>query len=127
MTKIKLTEADLARLLPAFYARVRADEILGPIFDKAIDDWAHHLEKLQGFWSSMMLSSGRYKGPMVAHVRHAETTTAGNFERWLMLWRMTTDELLTPGAAAAMQEKADRIAQSLQLGVQFYRERKATS
>ncbi len=128
MTETPLAEADIARLIPAFYARVRSDDILGPIFDKAIDDWPAHLEKLQSFWSSIMLASGRYKGqPMAAHVRHAENMTPENFARWLMIWRMTTEELLPPGAATGMQEKADRIAESLQLGVQFYRERKATS
>jgi hemoglobin len=128
MTEAPLAEADLPWLIPAFCARVRAGESLGPIFDKAIDDWPIHLKKLQAFWSSIMLTSGRKKGqPMVAHVRHAENMTADNIERWLTLWRMTTEELLFPSAAAALQEKTNRIAESLRLGVQFYRERKATS
>ena len=62
-----LSEQGLAKLIPEFYARVRADPVLGPIFEDAIDDWDEHLEKLQAFWSSIMLVSGRYKGqPMVA-------------------------------------------------------------
>ena len=69
-----------------------------------------------------------YKGqPMVAHVRHAKHMTSENFERWLSIWRRTTDELLAPGVAATLQTKADRIAESLQLGVQFHRERSAGS
>ncbi|RYD57226.1 MAG: group III truncated hemoglobin [Sphingomonadales bacterium] len=121
-----ITEDEIARLVGAFYGRVRDDEVLGPIFDGAIEDWPHHLEKLQAFWSSVMLTSGRYKGqPMVAHVRHEQRMTRENFDRWLALWRRTSDELLAPEAAALFQEKADRIAESLQLGVQFYRDRKA--
>lgn len=124
MPEIKLSEQDLARLIPAFYDRVRDDKILGPIFNNAIHDWPCHLEKLQAFWSSIMLGSGRYKGqPMVAHLRHVDHMTADNFERWLMLWRQTTEELLSAEAAAALQAKAERIAQSLQLGVQFSRDR----
>jgi hemoglobin len=120
-----ITEDDIARLVPAFYARIREDAVLGPIFNGAIDDWPHHLGKLQAFWSSVMLTSGRYKGqPMVAHVRHEPHMTRENFGRWLALWRQTSAELLGPEKAAAFQEKADRIAESLQLGVQFYRERK---
>jgi hemoglobin len=114
MTDNPISEHDIAHLVPAFYARVRQDPLLGPIFDGAIDDW------------SVMLSSGRYEGqPMVAHIRHEESLTAGAFDRWLDLWRQTTDDLLEPAAAAALQEKADRIAESLQLGVRFYRERAA--
>jgi hemoglobin len=122
----QISEEDIGRLVPAFYDRVRADPGLGPIFDQAIDDWPLHLEKLKAFWSSVMLGTGRYKGqPMVAHVRHEPHMTAENFSRWLALWRQTSDDMLAPEAAAAFQEKADRIAESLQLGVQFYRERKS--
>ena len=121
-----ITEGDIARLIPAFYERVRQDPWLGPIFDDAIDDWPHHLEKLEAFWSSVLLTSGRYKGqPMVAHVRHEQHMTTENFARWLALWRQTSDEILAPEAAAIFQQKADRIAESLQLGVQFYRNRQA--
>jgi hemoglobin len=96
------------------------------VFNGAIDDWPHHIEKLKAFWSSVMLTSGRYKGqPMVAHVRHAPHMTAANFARWLEIWRRTTEEMAGPEAAATFQEKAGRIAESLQLGVQFYRERNA--
>lgn len=123
-----ITEQDIARLVPAFYARVREDAVLGPIFNGAIGDWPHHLGKLQDFWSSVMLTSGRYKGqPMVAHVKHEQHMTRENFTRWLALWRQTGSELLEPQAAAAFGEKADRIAESLQLGVQFYRERSAAA
>lgn len=121
---MQITEDDIATLVPAFYARIRADAVLGPIFNGAIDDWPHHLDNLQAFWSSVMLTSGRYKGqPMVAHVRHEPHMTRENFARWLALWSETATELLAPDAAAAFREKADRIAESLQLGVQFFRNR----
>ena len=122
MTDSLVIEDDISRLISAFYDRVRRDALLGPIFNGAIDDWPAHLDKLEAFWSSVMLTSGRYKGhPMRAHVRHETAMTSAAFDRWLGLWRETTDELLSPAAAAAFQDKARRIAESLQLGVQFYR------
>ena len=126
--KPQLAEQDLAKLIPEFYARVRADPVLGPIFNGAVDDWDEHLEKLQAFWSSVMLTSGRYKGqPMVAHMRHEGAMSAANFDRWLALWQRTTEDILDSEKAAALQEKAARIAESLQLGIQFQRERLAKS
>jgi len=120
----QITEADISRLVPAFYDRVRKDEVLGPIFDRAIADWPHHLEKLEAFWSSVMLTSGRYKGqPMVAHLRHDAMMTPENFARWLALWQVVSGEVLAPGPAAAFRDKAARIAESLQLGIAFHRER----
>lgn len=128
VTKPQLLEQDIDYLIPEFYRRVRADNILGPIFEGAISDWAEHLEKLQAFWSSVMLTSGRYKGqPMAAHLRHIVHMTPENFGRWLSIWRSTTAELLNAENACAMQAKADRIAESLQLGAQFHLERSEKS
>ena len=41
------------------------------------------------------------------------------FDRWLAIWAATTDELMPPAAAAALQAKAARIAESLQLALFF--------
>lgn len=115
-----IDEAALERLIPTFYARVRADAELGPVFNDAVDDWPEHLEKLVAFWSSVMLTSGRYKGsPMMAHLKHKSRITPALFDRWLALWRDTTDEVMPPAAAAALQAKAARIAESLQLALFF--------
>lgn len=124
--RIEITEADIARMVLTFYARVREDAVLGPIFNGAIENWPHHLDKLQAFWSSVLLTSGRYKGqPMAAHLRHEQHMTPENFARWLELWRQISVELLAPETAAIFREKADRIAESLQLGVHYHRERNA--
>ena len=65
-----MTEQQLATLVDRFYAKVRADEVLGPVFNGAVHDWPEHLEKLSAFWSSVMLTTGRYKGnPMAAHMK----------------------------------------------------------
>ena len=62
------SEDDIALLVHAFYARVRADPILGPIFDAGIDDWDTHLVKLVDFWSSALRHTRRFNGaPMPKH------------------------------------------------------------
>ena len=121
-----ITEESLRHLVEAFYAKVRMDPLIGPVFNAAIADWPEHLDKLQCFWSSVMLTSGRYKGrPLPAHLKHADGISAPSFERWLEIWRETTGEMLDPGSAAALQEKAGRIAESLSLGISFHRDREA--
>ncbi|MBA2920290.1 preprotein translocase subunit TatC [Sphingomonas sp. MAH-20] len=121
-----ITEESLAELIPAFYARVRQDALIGPLFNEAIHDWPEHLGKLTAFWSSVMLTSGRYKGsPMVAHLRHIESIKPAMFQRWLEIWAETTAELMPPEAAAALQAKAARIGESLQLGLSFHAQRVA--
>lgn len=121
-----ISEESLKGLVDAFYSKVRDDELIGPIFNSAIDDWPEHLEKLQAFWSSVILTSGRYKGrPLPAHLKHAEAIDASAFARWLAIWKDTTDGLLDPESAAALQEKAGRIAESLALGIEFNRDPQA--
>ncbi len=115
-----ITEEALGRLVERFYAKVRSDALLGPVFNGAIADWPEHLDRLQSFWSSVMLTSGRYKGrPLPAHIRLGAAMTPERFSRWLALWKETTAELFPAESAAALQFKANRIAESLSLGICF--------
>ncbi|MFD0850606.1 group III truncated hemoglobin [Sphingosinicella xenopeptidilytica] len=116
-----IDDDQLKTLVDVFYARVRTDPELGPIFNDVIGDWPEHLEKLTAFWSSVMLTSGRYKGnPMMAHLKHIRRITPALFDRWLALWARTTSDVMSPAAAAALQEKAQRISESLQYAM-FHR------
>ena len=115
-----IAEKDLQLLVDRFYAKVREDRMIGPLFNSAVADWPEHLEKLAAFWSSVMLTSGRYKGnPMAAHMRHASNIEPEMFGRWLLLWRETAGEVLDAPGAAAVVAKAERIAESLKLGLFF--------
>jgi hemoglobin len=115
-----IDEAALTNVVHTFYGKVRDDPELGPVFDYAISDWPHHLGKMVDFWSSVMLTTGRYKGnPVMMHIKHKPRINPPLFDRWLELWRETTEELVPPEAAAALQAKAARIAESLQLAMFF--------
>lgn len=106
----ELLETDIALIIDRFYQRVRADSQLGPVFG-VVNDWDTHLRTLCDFWSSLMLTSGRYKGnPLAMHIAHADKITPEMFTRWLNLWRETTNEIVAPSIAAEMQAKAERIA-----------------
>ncbi|MBI5909424.1 MAG: group III truncated hemoglobin [Betaproteobacteria bacterium] len=106
----------IERLVRSFYAKVRADEVLGPIFEARIRDWEPHLQQMFAFWSSVALMTGRYHGtPMVKHMRLP--VDAGHFDRWLALFEQTAREVCPPEAAAHFMERARRIASSLEMGV----------
>ena len=111
-----ITEAMIDRLVRSFYDRVRADEMLGPIFDARIKNWEPHLQQMCAFWSSVALMSGRYHGaPMPKHL--PLPVDAAHFDRWLALFEATAAEVCPPEAAAHFVERAHRIAASLELGV----------
>jgi len=114
------THAQLRTLIDAFYACVRADDRLGPIFAAHVSDWEAHSERLTDFWSSLMLGSGRYKGnPFALHQPFAGDLDVPLFERWLELWALTTAEQFPESLAAEFQRKARRVAESLKAGLLF--------
>jgi hemoglobin len=116
-----VSEDGIHRLVDAFYARVRQDAELAPIFARAIPgDWGPHLDKMYAFWSSVMLTTGRYKGnPLAKHFAIPDMQPA-LFERWLALFNEAADELFDDDISAEFRAKAARIAESLKLGL-FYR------
>ena len=80
------TEAEIEALVHDFYAVIRRDSVLGPIFNDQIHDWDSHLAKLVDFWSSILLRTGRFNGaPMPMHAA-MPGLTAGLFQRWLALF-----------------------------------------
>jgi len=109
----------LTALVHQFYAKIRKDAMLGPIFASRIKDWDPHLEQMVAFWHSVALMTGTYHGrPMPAHVTLPVNWT--HFERWLELFRETAHETCPPAGAEHVIERAERIAQSLHFGVQDY-------
>lgn len=116
------TEDEIKRLVHQFYARIRQDEVLGPIFDAHVDDWDEHLARLSDFWSAILLRTGRFSGaPMPKHAA-LPGLDAPMFQRWLALFRQTADEQENQGMADQACTMAGRIAQSLWMGYQISRD-----
>jgi hemoglobin len=115
------SEDAIRRLVDAFYVKVRADPELAPIFARAIPgDWQPHLTKMYAFWSSVMLTTGRYKGNPVAKHVVIPGVKPELFARWLELFDATCRELFDDVTGEAFRIKAERIAESLKLAL-FYR------
>ncbi|HVY24661.1 MAG TPA: group III truncated hemoglobin [Steroidobacteraceae bacterium] len=111
-----IDDAMIEKLVHGFYARIRSDEVLGPIFAQRITHWEPHLRRMCEFWSSVVLMSGRYHGqPMIKHLPLPVDAT--HFDRWLMIFETSARELCPPSAADHFIKLAQRIATSLELGI----------
>jgi hemoglobin len=111
-----IDEAMIERLVRGFYARVREDALLGPVFAARITDWEPHLQRMCEFWSSVALMTGRYHGqPMRKHL--PLPVDGRHFDRWLALFDAAARELCPSRAAEHFIERARRIAESLELGI----------
>jgi len=114
-----LDEPLLERLVRAFYGTARQDPIIGYLFD-GVHDWEAHIARITTFWSSVALMSGRYHGnPMAPHLKLP--LEPPHFARWLALFERTARDICSEAGADLLMEKARRIAQSLQLGVEAKR------
>ena len=109
MERTGITEAMIEQLVHGFYAKVRRDSMLGPVFEARISDWEPHLQQMCAFWSSVALMSGRYHGtPMVKHM--PLPVDAGHFDRWLALFESAANEICPPDGRRAFRRAsaADR-------------------
>ena len=110
------SEANIRELVYAFYDRVRADALLGPVFDRVLQGrWDEHLPKMCTFWGSLVLGDKRYRGNVQQVHQPLEGIEPRHFSRWLHLFLDTVCERYEPAAAVRFMEPALRIAQSLQL------------
>ncbi|AIY12993.1 group III truncated hemoglobin [Cellulophaga baltica] len=103
--------ADVSILVRSFYAKVRIDKILGPIFNGMITDWEAHLELLTDFWETQFFLKRKYHGnPIKAHnevdkkMNHG--VTPEHFGLWLNHWFETIDELFTGDTAFIAKNRA---------------------
>jgi len=120
MTEQKITEEEISTLVDRFYAKVRRDPEIGPIFNEKIQDWPAHLAILKNFWSTVMLTTGRYKGdPMMTHLQLP--LEPNHFSRWLELFAETAKQILSPDHAAAIIAKSERIAGNFKAGLAYQR------
>jgi hemoglobin len=117
-----IDDALISKLVERFYRAIRGDVLLGPIFASHVADWTPHLARMKVFWASVTLESGRFRGnPMVKHIAVGGLDKM-HFDRWLVLWNETLDEVAPNDAAAQLfREAADRIASSLLTGIKVQR------
>lgn len=128
--QIGIDDDFIAALVENFYATIRADALLGPIFAAKISDWPLHLGRMKQFWRSILLGSGEYSGnPMAKHVAMA-TLDEAHFAHWLELFYATLrsmereNESAGEGrseATARIGARARMIADSLLTGITIQR------
>lgn len=120
----ELLDEDMIRnVVHGFYDKIRNDDLLGPIFERAIvpEAWPRHLAKMCDFWSATLLRSGRYDGrPLPPHLAIPELREE-HFRRWLTLFHATVRRHCPPEVGRLFIDRALRIAHSFRLAVAFSR------
>jgi hemoglobin len=113
------SRADIELLINTFYEKVRADQLIGPIFnDIANVDWPHHLPIMYDFWESMLLDTGVYtRNAMEPHFRLNEKVPLlpEHFARWISIFESTVQQLFEGDKASLAITRARSIKGIMEL------------
>ncbi len=116
------SEAEVAELVTTFYAKVRGDAVLAPVFERHVADWGQHMPRIVAFWSTALRGSRSYRGnPLLRHRALPELTSL-MFERWLDLFHEAASALPNRAMAERAGELSQRIAQGFWHDYQLQRE-----
>jgi hemoglobin len=115
---------DVNKLVNAFYAKIRLDELLGPIFNSHIaeESWPIHLSKLTDFWETNLFGIAKFKGSPTAKHRSVDknlnyTIEQTHFGRWLQLWFETIDALYEGELATKAKNSARKMSTGQYLAI----------
>ena len=108
---------DIERLVHTFYARVREHESLEPVFARRVTDWPYHLDRMVGFWRSVLRGEPTFQAsprgnPPKLHWS-IEELEHRHFDQWLTLFGQVADEIFPEGHAEYLRGRAARIAVTL--------------
>jgi truncated hemoglobin YjbI len=117
MSSPAITESSIIQLVDTFYARVRDDAVLSPVFEaKLADRWHEHMPRMYAFWTKVLLGTGEFNGNVFGKHMALSGIETGHFVRWLTLFRLTAVDVFGVDGAGEALTVAQRIASSLQLG-----------
>ncbi|MHB1179869.1 MAG: group III truncated hemoglobin [Daejeonella sp.] len=100
---------DIIIFVNGFYNKVQQDELIGPIFNGVITDWAPHLETMYKFWNAALFGVPGFKGNPFA--KHAPLPIkAEHFDRWLILFNEIIDNYFEGEMATDAKKRAELMA-----------------
>lgn len=113
--------ADIEKLVTSFYEKVLRDESISFYFTDVVKvNWEKHLPVMYDFWENVVFYTGNYTGnPMERHmaIHRKHTMKTQEFERWLLLFHQTIDEIFEGERAETVKMRAKSIATVMQLKI----------
>ena len=119
--RIPVTRTQIEEVVKHFYARVRMDPVLGPLFNTILSNdqniWRIHEAKIANFWANAILHERSYDGnPMLVH-SGISALDRDMFVNWLALFDQTLSDELPANLALQWSTLAHRIGRGLRVGV----------
>jgi len=112
---------DIKIMVDTFYANVRKDDLLGPIFnDKLQNRWPEHLQKMYVFWQTILFDVRAYSGtPFPPHKQLPVEKT--HFDRWVLLFNTTIDAQFEGPITEEAKMRATNMAYMFNHKIDYFR------
>lgn len=112
---------DIELLINSFYDKVKQDTIIGFFFTDVVQvNWEKHLPVMYDFWENIVFQTGSYNGnPMDKHLELNKKSliTMEHFQRWVLLFNETVEELFSGAKAEFIKQRALSIATVMQIKI----------
>jgi hemoglobin len=109
------SKEDISLLVHRFYGKVKSDEELSPFFIEL--DFEVHMPKMIHFWSFALLNEPGYTTNVVEKHLHMPLKEV-HFERWLLLFNETIDELFSGEISNQAKQRAQLIGWTIKSKMQ---------
>ena len=112
---------DIELLINSFYDKVKQDAIIGLFFTEVVQvNWEKHLPVMYNFWENIVFQTGSYNGnPMDKHLELNKKSLIlmEHFQRWILLFNETVDELFKGKKAELIKQRALSISTVMQIKI----------
>lgn len=112
---------DIELLINSFYNKVKQDAIIGSFFTEVVQvNWEKHLPVMYNFWENIVFQTGSYNGnPMDKHLELNKKSLIlmEHFQRWILLFNETVDELFKGEKAELIKQRALSISTVMQIKI----------
>lgn len=104
---------DIKFFVDAFYNKLRKDDMIGPIFNKIIQDkWFDYLDEMHHYWFNILSDDSFIYGNPFFFANHGFPQEKEYYERWIELFYETLDENFEGEFVDEVKWKAAKIAQN---------------
>lgn len=112
---------DIKLMVNTFYDNIRKDDLLGPIFnDKLQDRWAVHLEKMYGFWQTILFDVRAYSGSQFPPHKQLPVDKT-HFDRWIEIFNATIDTIFSGPITEEAKMRATNMAFMFNHKIEYFR------
>lgn len=121
MKKDLETSEDIKLLVDTFYEKVGKDPLIGPIFHGVLqNNWQPHLEKMYGFWETILFEVRKYSGSPFPPHKHLPLEQ-DHFNRWLFLFAETLDSLFEGEKTKEALWRAEKMGEMFLYKIKYLR------